>query len=114
MPADVEGVSRLVDTLDAAAGQLAELPALDEVGGLVAGVAKADAPRRTGALADTVDYQVEGGIVHITAGGGGVDYAGAVHKRNPFIARAMQQQEAEILQQLTEDAERVLSQVHGA
>ncbi len=114
MPADVEGVDRLVDTLDAAAGALGALPALGDVGGLVAGVARADAPRRTGALASTVAHQVAGGIVHITAGGSGVNYAAAVHKRIPFITRAVELEEAEILQLLTESADQVLSQVHGA
>lgn len=114
MPADVEGVDTLRATLDQAAADLEALPALDDVGGLVAGVAKADAPRKTGALANTVRHQVDGGIVHILAGGGGVDYAAAVHKRNPFIARAMELREAEALQLLTEDADRALSQVHGA
>lgn len=111
-PAEVEGLGQMLQTLDAAADAIQDLD-LDPVGGIVAGAARKAAPRRTGALAATVQAQVVGGIVHVTAGGPGVDYARPVHARNPWIARTITEQQTELLDTLTDSVNAELSKVHG-
>ena len=112
---DVEGVDRLVDTLDAAADQLQHLEETEQrAGSLVAGVARKEAPRLTGALAETITATVTGGLVEVTAGGGNVDYAAAVHKRNPWMTRASQATEADVIRIFTEAAEDIAGTIKGA
>lgn len=48
----------------------------DRAGNLVADEARARAPRRSGALADSIDVSVSAGVATVTAGGPDVPYAG--------------------------------------
>lgn len=87
--ASVQGADQLDSSLHAAARELAQLDeADDQVGALLAGAVSAEAPRRTGFMAGTVEHA--GAVVRV-----GAPYSVFVHARNPFAARALERQQAE-------------------
>lgn len=112
MAADLEGASTLSRTLEAAAAEIRDLD-LEGVARPLQAEATEQAPYRTGALASTVRATHEGGIVSILAGGPGVDYAAAVHKRNPWIARIVTDNETRILEEATAEVDAALARVEG-
>lgn len=112
---EVEGVGRLVDTLNAASDQLDDLAIADQrVGSLVAVAVRRTAPKRTGALSDSTKVSIVGGLVEVTAGGGNVDYAVPVHKRDPWMVRAAKATQGDIIRTYTEEAARAVDQIKGA
>lgn len=87
--ASVQGADQLVSSLDAAARELAQLSeADDQVGAMLAGRVSAEAPRRSGYMAGTIEHA--GAVVRV-----GAPYGVFVHARNPFAARALEQQQQE-------------------
>ena len=86
--ASVEGVDRLVDTLEAAADAVAVLD-LDPI---AADLEVAALPRTRvdrGWLRDTVRASVVDDAVILEAGGGPVDYAGIVHAYDPWLTETL-------------------------
>jgi hypothetical protein len=112
MPATDKGGDRLVSTLHEAGAALGDMSDSNEhiAGWLGPRVVKAT-PRRTGTLASTVAASGWGQGLTVEAG---TDYAAAVHKRNPWIARTIEQAGAELVTAVTEDVENVLSTVKGS
>lgn len=87
--AELRGADQLDSSLQAAARELAQLSeADDQVGAMLAGAVSAEAPRRSGFMAGTVEHA--GAVVRV-----GAPYGVFVHARNPFAARAMQREQAE-------------------
>lgn len=115
MSASVRGVDALVASMDDAADQLADLTEGHEQAGIVLETAARDSsPRRTGALAGTVAHQVSAGLVSITAGSPAVTYAAAVHKQDPWIARTVDQRQAQVVDIYAEAVARTVDQIKGA
>lgn len=110
----VRGVDRLVDTLHAAGDQLEDLEQADRrAGSLVASVVRRLTPRLTGALAASVDVVVTNAMVQVTAGNDRVDYAPPVHRRNPWMAKAAQRTESDVIRIYTEAAADAVDQIKG-
>lgn len=121
MTGTVEGAGRLALTLGHAADQLADLGPVDrEVGQLVLGAV--DPPRRTGALASTVDAVDDAGGVTLTAGSPAVPYAGVIHegwpahhiRAQPFMTKAIDKTTDEIANRYERHVDEALSTVKGA
>lgn len=88
--ASVQGQDELVRSLDAAARELAQLDEADDhAGQLLAGAVAAEAPRRSGFLAGSIEHT--GAAVRV-----GAPYGVFVHARDPFAARAMEQRLQEV------------------
>lgn len=91
----MKGLDSLVDGLDAAAHELADLPdAHREVGQLLTSRAQTASPRRTGVLAASHGATVQDDAVLVTAT---APYAGFVHARNPWLADTLQTSTEELL-----------------
>lgn len=115
MSADVEGVARLVSTLDQAATDIEDLTdGRRAAGQVLEDAGRATSPRLSGALAATVTYQLGPGLVALTAGSSTVRYAGKVHARKPWLRQAVQDHRQDVLDAYTEDVQQALSQVKGA
>lgn len=81
----VRGQAELARSLDAVARDLLQLDDADDlVGDQLAGRVAAEAPKRSGYLASTVEHA--GPLVRV-----GAPYGVFVHAHNPFAARAMEQ-----------------------
>lgn len=112
---NVQGDDRLVATLHAAAHDLEDLRPVDErAGSLVASATKRSTPHLTGALAASVDVTVTNALVQVTAGGGVVDYAVPVHKRNPWMAKTAQRTRDDVLRLYTDAAGKIAGHIKGA
>lgn len=82
----VRGEDELRHSLDAAARELRSLDAVDDqVGALLAGRVAAEAPRRTGYMAGSVEHA--GAVVRV-----GAPYGVFVNARNPWAVRVLDQQ----------------------
>jgi hypothetical protein len=73
-----------------------------------------EAPRLTGALDSTVAAAVDPDGFTLTAGGPAAPYAAIVHARNPFLTRAIDRSEAEIVQAYEQHIDTTLDRIQGA
>lgn len=126
MPSDpiveVRGSRQLRKTLKAAGDDLSELKTVHEaVGALVVGVAKALAPKRSGALAGSVRTARLASGVLVRAGSARVPYANPIHwgwpKRNiaanPFMSNAALQTEPQWVKLYEDELEKIIRKVEG-
>lgn len=106
--ADVQGTDELSRSLDAAARELAQLgEADDQAGQLLAGAVSAEAPRRSGYLAGSIEHT--GAVVRV-----GAPYGVFVHARDPFAARAMQEKLQEVTDLYGQAVAQAVAQVKGS
>lgn len=112
MPGTVRGGDRFVRSLHEAGAALDDLGDTTQTiaGWLGPRVVKAS-PRVTGTLAASIT--VTGWAQGLTVEAG-ADYAAAVHKRNPFIARTIAQSETDVVEDITEGVSEVLATVKGS
>lgn len=110
--AQLEGTGRLIRSLEDAAADLAQLDeAAREAGELAAGKGAADAPRQTGYLSSTVDYElVDTGFALVAA----APYAAAVHARDPWLARTVTELEDRIVTTYADEVADVVAHIKGA
>lgn len=101
--ADTSDVDQLADQLVAVAGDLVDR--VDQAAGVVAddlvAAAQPVTPRDRGNLVKTVRAAVVAGDVILVAGGAGVDYAGFVHARQPWLADTIQRQADQAVDTIT-------------
>jgi len=118
----VEGLDRLVRTLRQAQADLGDLKdAHANAGRVVASAASARAPRRSGALANSVRASRQARRAQVVAGGRAVPYAGAVHwgwpargiAANPFLSDAAQATESTWVPQYLKDVQAAVDKVKG-
>jgi hypothetical protein len=110
--ASVEGVDRLVGTLEAAAGDLVDL----DLSPVAVDLAAAAVPRTRvdrGWLRDTVRASVVDDAVVLEAGGGPVDYAGIVHAYDPWLAETITAEETRVVDQVTDQVVDIIESVQG-
>jgi hypothetical protein len=111
--AAVDGLTTFVATLDDAAQQLADLdPVNTEAGAAVVQVV--EAPRLTGTLASTVAAVAGPNGFTLTAGGPAAPYAAIVHARNPFLTRALDQEEQRIAGLYADHVATTVNTIQGA
>jgi hypothetical protein len=119
----VEGLDRLVRTLGKAGHDVGDLKdAHAAVGRLVAGAAQSIAPRRSGALANSVRASRQAKRAQVVAGGARVPYAGPIHwgwpsrgmAADPFISVAAQSTESTWVPMYRRDVVAALDKVKGA
>lgn len=108
----IAGVRSLVDSLGVAATALDDLtPAGKQAAGVVLGVV--DPPRRTGALASTVEADVDALGFTLRAGGERAPYGPIVHARNPFLTRALTARESDVVDAYAEQVDQAVGLVTG-
>ena len=115
----VEGEERLASTLNRAADQIGDMEqAGQRAADLLAQRASANAPVATGALARSVQAQVEGTEVTV---GSSLPYAAVTEygggnniPAQPFLGPALEASEGLIIQLYTDEAEAALATVKGA
>jgi hypothetical protein len=121
--ARVEGLDRLVRTLNKAQVDLSDLKdAHAAVGRIVAADAQARAPRRTGRLAGSIRASRQARRAQVVAGGAKVLYAPAIHwgwpsrgiAANPFLSDAAQATESQWVPLYRQDVQAALDKVKGA
>lgn len=104
----VQGADQLARSLDAAARELADLAAADDVvGDLLASAVVAEAPKRTGYMASTVQHV--GSVVTI-----GAPYAVFVNARTGFAVRPLEQQQTKITDLYARAVAEVVAGIKGA
>lgn len=92
----LDGLDTFAQTAEAASHALADLDAVNaEAGDTV--VQAVEAPRVTGRLASTVQAVAGPDGFSVVAGGPDAPYAPYVHARNPFLTRALDQREREVI-----------------
>lgn len=93
-----------------------ELGDLRDVDAQAAGeaVQAVEAPRLTGTLDSTVAAVVDPDGFTLTAGGPAAPYAAIVHARNPFLTRAVDRSEADILRPYEQHIDTTLDRIQGA
>lgn len=106
----IQGVDRLVDTLDAAAHELAGLTD-PEAGQLLSNRAETTAPRKSGFLADQHELIVDAGEMTIVNTAG---YAAIVHAREPWLTTALDAMTEEITNSYADDVADIVDQITGA
>lgn len=113
LTADVDGLDRFTRSVDAAADELADL---DQVNAQAAAqvVQAVEAPRLTGTLADTVEAVVDRDGFRVTAGGSRAPYVAIVHARNPFLTRAMNARQADVVDTYREHITDTVNTIQGA
>lgn len=113
--ADLQAVDRLVDQLQDAAGDLVDQ--LDRPAGIVAdqlvAAAQPVTPHDRGLLVQTVRASVVAGDPILVAGGTGVDYAGYVHARQPWLADTITRQTDEAVDTYTAYLADVVGTIEG-
>jgi hypothetical protein len=119
----ITGGARLAATLDAAAKDIADMPAgYARAGEIVSAAGASGAPRRSGRLASSVGtVRGEGGKATATITSPLV-YAVPIHwgrpahniEANPFLMRAADRSEAQWLGALEAEAQRICNSVEGA
>jgi hypothetical protein len=121
--ARVEGLDRLVRTLNKAQVDLSDLKdAHAAVGRIVAADAQARAPRRTGRLAGSIRASRQARRAQVVAGGARVPYANPIHwgwpsrgiAANPFLSDAAQATESQWVPLYRKDVQAALDKVKGA
>ena len=112
LSASVEGVDRLVATLQDAGHQLERItpPGGEEL----VSAALPRTPRRTGLLAGTVRAFVADQELVLTAGGGPVDYAAIVHANQPWLADTIRDQADRITDQVVDQVIDITDTIRGA
>lgn len=119
----VEGLARLSRTLKQCAGDVQDLKdAHQRAGAIVADTARGNAPRRSGALANSIRSARQAKRARIMAGGARVPYAAVIHfgwpahgiEANPFISEAAQQTESRWLDAYLDDVKAAVAKVKGA
>jgi Bacteriophage HK97-gp10, putative tail-component len=119
----VEGLNRLIRTLDKASAEVAELKdAHQRAGEVVASEARSRAPRRTGALANTIRSARQARRARVQVGTRGVPYAAPIHwgwpargiAANPFVSEAAQDTESRWTAGYHDDVQKALDKVKGA
>jgi hypothetical protein len=119
----VEGARELRRTLKRAGDDLADLKEANaRAAQIVAQWASVTAPRRTGALGQSVRPNRAAGRARITGGSAAVPYAGPIHwgwpRRNitaqPFISEAAVATQPAWLPAYRDDVQRVVDRVKGA
>lgn len=118
----VEGLDRLVRTLNRAALDVSDLKdAHANAGRIVAADAVPRAPHRSGKLAGTIRTTRQARRARIVAGRSNVPYAGPIHwgwqarhiKANPFISWAAQATEPQWTDGYRRDVQHALDNVRG-
>lgn len=118
----VEGLDRLVRTLNRAAVDISELKeAHARVGEIVASEARARAPRRSGRLAGSVRAARQARRARVTYGGARVPYAGPITwgwprhniEPQPFVTDAARATESKWTEQYRRDVQDALDNVKG-
>lgn len=113
LAADVDGLDRFVQTVDVAAQELDDLDQVNaDAARLV--VQAVEAPRLTGTLADTVEAVVERTGWRVVAGGARAPYVAIVHARNPFLARAMNARENDVVDAYRDHVTHTVNTIKGA
>lgn len=117
---EVKGAERLAATLAAAGADLADIQAAAAaVGAMVAGAARGLAPKRTGALAASVEpITTVANVIDIAADS---IYAGPIHwgwpahniAAQPFIKDAIESTEAETVGIYADEVNNILAKVEG-
>jgi len=119
----IVGLNALVRTLGKAASELDDLKdAHQRAAEIVAGEARARAPRRTGALANTARAMRQARRARVQVGTGGVPYAMPIHwgwpargiAANPFVSEAAQDTESRWTAGYHDDVQKALDDVKGA
>lgn len=108
----VRGIDRLVESLDAAARELAGLVDADhEAGRLLADRAQANARRRTGTLASSHRLDVVAGKVEVV---NSASYAPIVHAYDPWLARSLDQLRDQLVDIYADGVAGVVATIKGA
>lgn len=110
--ADLEGVDRLVATLEAAADDLVSL----DLQPIAVDLQAAAVPRtrvRSGRLRDTVRASVVDDDVILEAGSPDVDYAGIVHAYDPWLADTVLAEETQVVDLLEQQVDDIVSTIEG-
>jgi hypothetical protein len=119
----IEGLNTLIRTLDKASDEIAALKdAHAKAGEIVASEAESIAPRRSGALANTIRAARQARRARIQAGRARVAYAGPIHwgwpargiEPQPFLSIAARNTEPRWTAQYREDVQKALDNVKGA
>ena len=112
LTASLEGVDRLVGTLEAAADAVVSLD-LDPI---ATDLETAALPRTRvdrGWLRDTVRASVVDDSVVLEAGGGRVDYAGIVHAYDPWLAETVSTEASRVTDQVTDQVVDIVETIEG-
>lgn len=113
LSADVEGVDRLVGTLDAAAAALVDID-LHPIGRDLVAAAIPRTRVRSGRLVDTVRAAIVDDTVVLEAGGiDGVDYAGYVHALDPWLAETVAAETDHVVDQVTDQVVDITDTITG-
>lgn len=112
LSADLEGVDRLVDTLERAAGDLVDLDLRPIAGDLVVAALPRTRVDR-GWLRDTVRASVVDDAVVLEAGGGAVDYAGIVHAYDPWLSDTIAAQSDQVVDQVVDQVDNIIATIQG-
>lgn len=113
LSASVDGLTELVRTTGDASERLADLDDVNaDNADLV--VAAVEAPRLTGTLASTVTAVLEPTGFAVTAGGERAPYAAIVHARNPFLTRALNERESDLIEAYERHVTDTLDTIQGA
>lgn len=114
LTADLHEVDRLVGDLDDVAGRLVDV---DQPAGIIAddlvAAAQPVTPYDRGNLVKTVRATVVAGDVILVAGGTGVDYAGPVHARQPWLADTVTRQLDQAVDTLTDHLTDIVGTIEG-
>lgn len=113
LTASVEGVDRLVDTLDDAGRRLVDLAPPDQAGDVLVAAAIPTTPRDKGLLVQTVQATVVDQDLILTAGGGVVDYAAIVHADRPWLADTIRDQADRITDLVLDDVVDITHTIQG-
>lgn len=114
LTASVEGVDRLVGTLDDAAGLLVDLAPPPQAGDVLVAAARPRTPYDRGFLVDTVQAGVVDQAVVLSAGTRDVYYAAIVHARRPWLADTIADQADTITQLVVDQVDDVIDTITGA
>lgn len=112
LTASVEGVGRLVATLDDAGRRLQQLA--PPGGDALVEAALPRTPRRTGRLAGTVRSFVVDQQLVLSAGGGEVYYAALVHARRPWLADTVRDQAETVTDLVVDQVNHIIDTIQGA
>jgi hypothetical protein len=114
LTASVEGVDRLVDTLDDAARRLVELAPSPAAGDLLVAAAIPVTPRDKGDLVKTVAATVVDQDHVLVAGGGVVDYAAIVHANRPWLADTIRDRTDQVIDTVDNQVTDIVTTIEGA
>jgi len=109
--AELEGAATFQRTIREAARDVADTTVeAHAAGALMATEGRKDSPRRTGFLASTHGYGVSGPLIEVTAT---APYATIVHSQNPWLERAVEDEDDHVADLYLAGLDRALARVKG-